>query len=128
MPEGGHVSGSTAGAALRGNFGTPQSGYLAAHTTEANLSEGQKLRNDAKILTSAQVTLRVRFAEVDRTIMKALGFNWNNAIKVGQFSFGQVIGRQAFSGTPPQIVPDRKAAPQVPCSSAGVPAGSTHRL
>jgi len=110
VPDAGHIWGSANGAALRGNMATPESGYVAAHTASANLGE-VKLQNDAKILTSAQVTLRVRIAEVNRTVLKALGFNWNNAIKAGQFSFGQIIGRQAFSGG--AFVPNSTAAGSV---------------
>jgi pilus assembly protein CpaC len=87
-----------AGASLRGNFVTPDAAYNAKLAAEANLGEGQKLRTEGKILSSTQVTLRVRFAEVARSVEKALGFNWNNAIKAGQFTIGQVMGREAFTG------------------------------
>jgi pilus assembly protein CpaC len=93
VPDAGRLVGAYTGATLRGNMATPEEAYAANRAASANLGENQALRNDAKVLSSAQVTLRVRFAEVDRNVNKALGFDWNNAIKVGQFSFGQVIGR-----------------------------------
>jgi pilus assembly protein CpaC len=94
------LSGSMAGANLRGTVATPETGSATARAAQQALGgDKQNLQNDAKVLTSAQVTLRVRIAEVDRNIMKVLGFNWNELTKVGQFSVGAVIGRQTFSGT-----------------------------
>lgn len=96
-PDQSRVAGGIVGASLRGNFVTPDAAYNAVHAAEANMPEGQKLRAEGKILSSTQVTLRVRFAEVARSVEKALGFNWNNAIKAGQFTVGQVVGREAFT-------------------------------
>jgi pilus assembly protein CpaC len=112
VPDQSHVAGSVVGASLRGNFASPEAAYTAAHTVEANLGEGQKLRNDAKILSSTQVTLRVRFAEVDRSVEKSLGFDWNTAIKAGAFSLGFVTGRTpTFSTSAPILFnPDASAA------------------
>jgi pilus assembly protein CpaC len=95
VPDQSRVAGATVGATLRGNFVTPDAAHNAVHAAEANIPEG-KLRAEGKVLSSTQVTLRVRFAEVARSVEKALGFNWNNAIKAGQFSVGQFVGRQAF--------------------------------
>jgi len=94
-----NVSGSINGINLRGSVSTPEVGSATTHAALSVLGEKAPVRNEAKVLSSAQVTLRVRIAEVDRSIIKVLGFNWNNAIKAGQFSFGQVVGRQAFTGT-----------------------------
>jgi pilus assembly protein CpaC len=95
---------------LRGTAATPQTGSEAAHAVQTSVGKDLPLRNDAKVLTSAQVTLRVRIAEVDRNVMKALGFNWNEATKVGAFSLGTVIGRQTFTTTAPtQFIPDSAA-------------------
>jgi pilus assembly protein CpaC len=93
VPDQSHVAGATVGATLRGNFTTPDAAYNATRAVEANLPDGQKLRAEGKILSSTQVTLRVRFAEVARSVEKALGFDWNTAIKAGQFSLGFVTGR-----------------------------------
>jgi pilus assembly protein CpaC len=105
-----NVSGSNNGIDLRGTVATPELGSAATHAAVSVLGDKAPLRNEAKVLTSAQVTLRVRIAEVDRTIIKVLGFNWNNAIKAGQFSFGQIIGRQTFTAaSPPSFIPDPEA-------------------
>ncbi len=93
VPDQSRVAGGMTGASLRGNFVTPDAAYNAKRAAEANLAEGQKLHTEGKILSSAQVTLRVRFAEVARSVEKALGFDWNTAIKAGQFSLGFVTGR-----------------------------------
>jgi pilus assembly protein CpaC len=102
VPDAGRLVGSANGVTLRGAVATPEAGYAAGRAAAGNLGDGQALRNEAKVQSSAQVTLRVRFAEVDRNINKVLGFDWNNAIKVGQFTIGQVIGRApTFSATTP---------------------------
>jgi|HubBroStandDraft_1064217.scaffolds.fasta_scaffold00087_27 pilus assembly protein CpaC len=105
-----HITGANNGLDLRGTVATPETGSQAGHAAAATLPKELTLRNDAKVLTSAQVTLRVRIAEVDRSVIKALGFNWNEATKVGQFTLGAVIGRQTFTNTPPiQFIPDSAA-------------------
>jgi pilus assembly protein CpaC len=101
-----HIRGATNGLELQGNVATPETGSEVTRAATASLGKDQSFRNGAKVLSSAQVTLRVRIAEVDRTIIKALGFNWNEATKIGQFSLGTVIGRQTFTNTPPiQFIP-----------------------
>jgi pilus assembly protein CpaC len=92
-----HVVGSNNGLALRGTVATPDAGAIVTHAVSATMGQGETLQNDAKVLSSAQVTLRVRIAEVDRNVIKALGFNWNEATKIGKFALGPIIGRQTFS-------------------------------
>ncbi|MFC7399053.1 type II and III secretion system protein family protein [Chelatococcus sp. GCM10030263] len=53
--------------------------------------------NDTTIATSQQVNLRVRFAEVSRTDLMALGLDWQAAVNAGGFSLG--LSRKGASGT-----------------------------
>jgi pilus assembly protein CpaC len=53
--------------------------------------------NDTTIATSQQVNLRVRFAEVSRTDLMALGLDWQAAVNAGGFSLG--LSRKSASGT-----------------------------
>lgn len=92
-----HVVGSNNGLALRGTVATPDAGAIVTHAVSATMGSGETLQNDAKVLSSAQVTLRVRIAEVDRNVIKSLGFNWNEATKIGNFALGPIIGRQTFT-------------------------------
>lgn len=48
--------------------------------------------NDLEILSSVQVNLRVRVAEIDRTITRELGINWQVLGNPGSFQFGLFTG------------------------------------
>lgn len=97
------VSVGAGATALSGTVPTPETGAAVTGAVSANLPKEGVLVNAAKVSTSAQVNLKVRIAEVDRTIMKSLGINLNEAIKAGSFSFGPVIGRQTFTTTAPTL-------------------------
>lgn len=123
-----HVVGSNNGVALRGTVATPDAGAIVTHAVSATMGSGETLQNDAKVLSSAQVTLRVRIAEVDRNVIKSLGFNWNEATKIGNFALGPIIGRQTFT-TPSTTITTAGGAttvasvPQlfIPSTAAGSP-------
>lgn len=48
--------------------------------------------NRLEIEASNQINLRVRVAEVSRSLNRVFGFNWNNAFKAGGFAFSLVHG------------------------------------
>jgi pilus assembly protein CpaC len=56
--------------------------------------------NRLAVATPTQVHLKVRVVEVDREIVRALGFNWDVAAQVGDISFGVATGNptRALSG------------------------------
>jgi pilus assembly protein CpaC len=62
------------------------------------LGEGQDLVNRLQVAGPAQVNLRVRVAEVQRSVTKQLGFNWQAIISPGSFAFGLATGTQSFVG------------------------------
>lgn len=50
-----------------------------------------------RVTAGTQVNLRVRIAEVSRTVTKELGFNWESLFNVGAFTFGIATGRDALT-------------------------------
>jgi pilus assembly protein CpaC len=62
------------------------------------LGEGQELVNRVVVSGPAQVNLRVRVAEVQRSVTKQLGFNWQAVVSTGSFAFGLATGTPSFIG------------------------------
>lgn len=68
----------------------------AAHAADAaaiaaqfiDAKKGESIINLLTVAAPSQVNLRVRVAEVDRTVLKALGVNWDAVANSGRFAFG----------------------------------------
>jgi pilus assembly protein CpaC len=56
------------------------------------LPSGGDIINRIRVSGSNQISIRVRFAEVQRNIDNSLGFNWSNLANVGGFAFGVATG------------------------------------
>jgi pilus assembly protein CpaC len=86
------VTNSGNGVVVGGEAANAEAAALAQRTTLANVPDKTPIDDRVKVRSSAQVTLRVRIAEVNRTITKELGINWNNAAstvaKIGTFTYG----------------------------------------
>lgn len=54
--------------------------------------EGGEVINRLEVQASNQINLRVRVAEVSRSVNRYFGINWNNAFKLGGFAFGLTSG------------------------------------
>jgi pilus assembly protein CpaC len=63
------------------------------------IGEKETVINNLKVSGAQQVNLRVRVAEVDRTITKELGFNWQSFVTAGSFTFGLATGRPFLQPT-----------------------------
>jgi pilus assembly protein CpaC len=50
--------------------------------------DGNPLTNNLRLSGSTQVSIRVRIAEISRTVVKDLGVNWSAVANTGIFSFG----------------------------------------
>jgi pilus assembly protein CpaC len=61
--------------------------------------EAKQLLNRMTISTPVQVNLQVRVAEVSRSVVKALGFNWQSLGNFGNASIGLATGNPVLSGT-----------------------------
>ncbi|MFC0408556.1 type II and III secretion system protein family protein [Roseomonas elaeocarpi] len=57
--------------------------------------EGRKVRNGLEVLSSLQVNVRVRVAEISRQVTRDLGFNWQAIGQVGEFALGLQSGVSA---------------------------------
>jgi pilus assembly protein CpaC len=62
------------------------------------LGDTGEIVNDLRVAGSQQVNLRVRVAEVSRTVTKDLGFNWQSVVSPGSFSFGLGTGTSQLLG------------------------------
>jgi pilus assembly protein CpaC len=69
------------------------------------VSDKDTLINRVKVAGSTQVNLRLRVAEVSRTVTKQLGVNWQAVVSPGAFSFGLATGEAAFLGGGKSLVP-----------------------
>lgn len=54
------------------------------------LGEKEEVINRLQITAPNQVNLRLRFAEVNKSVMRDLGINWDVAIQQGGFAFGML--------------------------------------
>lgn len=85
-----------AGAVLSGRVPTPQVGERVRAIAARYVGDGQALVNNLVVAGSVQVNLRVRVAEVSRTVSKSLGFDWNAVGTLGNFAVGLATGRAAI--------------------------------
>lgn len=61
-------------------------------------AESGEIINRIKVKRNNQVEIRVRFAEVSRDVDKRLGINWENAARMGSFTFGLATGPDFYKG------------------------------
>lgn len=67
--------------------------------------EKETLINRVQVAGPTQVNLRLRVAEVARTVTKQLGFNWEAVVTPGSFAFGLATGATAWLGGGQTLVP-----------------------
>ncbi len=67
---------------------------VAAVTVGSNVP----LVDQLQVAGAVQVNLRVRVAEVSRSVSRQLGFNWSTILSAGSFAFGLETGRFATTG------------------------------
>src|SRR5205823_4187209 len=77
---------------LTGTVGQPEDVAEAQRLTQAYVGEGTQVVTRLRTATPLQVTLKVRIAEVNRTIMKSWGINLLNNDSTGGFKFGLAQG------------------------------------
>jgi pilus assembly protein CpaC len=98
----GSEAGSTArlsytanGAVLQGTVPDAQTADRLQQTAERTIGSGVPLSNQLQVTGAPQVNLRVRVAEVDRTVSRQLGFNWSTVLSAGNFAIGLQTGSLA---------------------------------
>jgi pilus assembly protein CpaC len=77
---------------LQGNVGSPSEAALAENLARSVLAT-DGIMNSLNILQPTQVNLRVRIAEVSRSVLKELGVNWEGFVSGSGFGFGIMNGR-----------------------------------
>lgn len=77
---------------LQGSVASPSTAASLQELAQKQLGAGESLVNQLRVTGSVQVNLRVRVAEVSRTVSRTLGVNWNSVIKAGSFLIGLQTG------------------------------------
>ncbi|HTJ63817.1 MAG TPA: type II and III secretion system protein family protein [Alphaproteobacteria bacterium] len=92
---------------LSGNVGSSVAAEEARHLASTFVGDENQLVNHVTVSSPYQVNLRVRIAEVTRTVTKELGINWETMLRSGGFAFGLATGNPvlgaASSSTSGQI-------------------------
>lgn len=86
------------GVIVSGEVPTASDAQRALAIARAGLAENERVIDDLRVLGSIQVNLRVRVAEVARSISRELGVNWQAIGTSGNWTLGLLIG--PFAGAP----------------------------
>ena len=86
------VVGVPDGIMLLGTVKDPGASEDARRVASRFLPKDGEIVNHLQILTSNQITIRVRVAEVSRALNRYFGINWDSAFKLSGFAFGMVNG------------------------------------
>jgi pilus assembly protein CpaC len=107
MPEA-HVVASTMGTntvLLTGTVAAPEDAAEAERLVAAYLGKDANVVSRLRMATPLQVNLRVRFAEVSRSLVRQLGTNLTSIDSTGGFQFGISRGRVASTRMAPGFNP-----------------------
>ncbi|WP_439579394.1 type II and III secretion system protein family protein [Elioraea sp.] len=85
------------GVMLSGEVPTPADAQRAFAIARSGLPDNERVLDQLRIVGAMQVNLRVRVAEVSRSITRDLGFNWQALANTGRWTFGLLTG--AFAGS-----------------------------
>jgi pilus assembly protein CpaC len=130
-----HVSTVDKSLVLTGNVSSASAAEEVKHLAGAFVSDDKQLVDRVTVDRPYQVNLRVRIAEVARTVTKELGFNWDVLGRPGSFAFGiatgsPVLGLPGGSGGALNPILNPIATPVVPTalgSAAGNPLSFINR-
>lgn len=93
------------GVEIRGDVQSPVEAADAQALASNYAAEPEFVINRTRVTGSAQVNLRVRFAEVQRSAVQRLGINWNSLTSFGNFQVGLLSGNGVFpAGADPGIL------------------------
>ena len=84
---------------LTGTVAAPEDAAEAEQLVQAFVAEGSNVISRLKMATPLQVNLQVRFAEVSRSLVRAIGSNITTFDGQGNFKFGIGNGRTAAPGS-----------------------------
>ncbi|MBL4639394.1 MAG: pilus assembly protein N-terminal domain-containing protein, partial [Kordiimonadaceae bacterium] len=77
---------------LQGNVSSPAEAATAEQLTRTILNT-ESVMNSLNVMQPTQVNLRVRMAEISRSVLKQLGFNWEGFLSGSNIGFGIATGR-----------------------------------
>lgn len=81
------------GALLGGQLPTPAAAAHLEDAVQGTLGPGEHVLDQMTLSGSTQVNLRVRVAEVSRSVANQMGFNWNTVFhNLGSFALGVATG------------------------------------
>jgi pilus assembly protein CpaC len=83
---------------LEGTVYSVAEGDDIRRVAERLLPNANQLVNKMKVDAPNQIQLRVRIAEVDRTVIKELGINWETMFGAGNFAIGLATGTTVLNG------------------------------
>ena len=86
------------GAVLQGTVPDAAAAQHLQELASITVGPGVALRNQLQVTGATQINLRVRVAEVSRSVSRQLGFDWSSIFSVGNFAFGLQTGRFAAAG------------------------------
>jgi pilus assembly protein CpaC len=81
-----HVITQPNGFVVSGTVATAADADLANRTARQFVAAGQSVESQLAVLGSQQVNLRVRIAEVSRSVIRQLGINWSNLASLGKYA------------------------------------------
>ena len=84
---------------LTGTIAAPEDAAEAERLVQAFVGEDANVISRLRMATPLQVNLRVRFAEVSRSLVRAIGANLTSVDGTGGFKFGVGGGRTGFAPT-----------------------------
>ena len=92
-----HVSTVDKSLVLTGNVSSAAAAEEVKHLAGAFVSDDKQLVDRVTVDRPYQVNLRVRIAEVARTVTKELGINWDTALRPDNFVFGLATGNPVIA-------------------------------
>ena len=101
---------------VNGQVPTPAAAEQVAAAARGFAGDKQAIENHTSITSAVQVTLRVRIAEISRTITRQLGINWTAFANIGQWKLSALIsdGLSTSSSLPNTSASPRPAARSIP--------------
>jgi len=94
-----HVAPQPNGLVITGTVQTASDAEQAMQTAHDFIGPGQTVENRLNVLGSQQVNLRVRIAEVSRSVIRQLGINWANLANLGKYATIGVLTANPLANT-----------------------------
>jgi pilus assembly protein CpaC len=114
------VARAPGGMTVSGHVASPAQAEALKAAAGQFLGDKEALNFAVTVDGPTQVNLRVRVAEVSRSVTKSLGFNWNTLFNNGSLAVGLMTGRSGISTSLGQFV----AAPGLDALGVGYASGN----